>query len=268
MSPRCRAARARTAQTRGVTKLSSIPARRTTVRACPARTSAWVQSSAGHRHQRPLAERGGDSLGPLGFLPAADRILKEGIAVIEVTRNHTGDSLQDCSYRRRRDARCHALAHGLVGVGPHLLRPRAGTAGPGARRPTPRRKRHRAGPRPRAGGDRPHRPTAPPRPPGPPARTQRPASAASTRCCSIAPRSSSHRSHRWTVATRPCRRVRTMRRAARPATASTSSAAMEYSSASSGRPFRTHHPAARRRRTGISSGSWRRSSASSMSRNR
>ena len=31
--------------------------------------------------------------------------------------------------------------------------------------------------------------------------------------------------------------------------------AMEYSSASSGRPFRTHHPAARRRRAGISSGS-------------
>ena len=93
------------------------------------------------------------------------------------------------------------------------------------------------------------------------------ASTATIGCPSIPPRPSSHRSHRWTVATRPCRWVGTTSAATKPATALTSPAAMEYSSASSGQPFRRYQPAARRRRTAIRSGASRSSSARSMSRN-
>jgi hypothetical protein len=123
----------------------------------------------------------------LGFLPAADRILKEGIAVIEVTRNHTGDSLQDCSYRRRCDARCHALAHRLVGVGPHLLDPRRHSRARSTAAHTSAEASSARGASPcsRRSAASAHRFASAARPAS--ADTV-PASAASIRCCSIAPR--------------------------------------------------------------------------------
>ena len=79
------AARARTAQIRGVAKLSSIPARRKTVRAWPARASARSHSAACHRYQRPLARRDREILGRADSLADAGRILQARVAPVEVT---------------------------------------------------------------------------------------------------------------------------------------------------------------------------------------
>ena len=126
------------------------------------------------------------------------------VATLEVTTKDTRDPLQERGCRRHDPLR-REPARGLVGVGAHLLRPRAGTAAPAARRPTPPRQGHRAGPHPGTASGRPHRPTARPRPAGPSTRKRWPASTATIGCPSIPPRSSSHWNHRWTVVTRPCR---------------------------------------------------------------
>ena len=184
------------------------------------------------------------------FLHAADRGLQRRVAAVPVTAQDARDPLQKRG-RWYHEALLSAPAHGLVGVGAHLLDPAATQAGPEHGGPRLGGRVIGPGPRPRYC----QRSTT---------SAQRSASAglpviketdaactASIGCPSIPPWSSSQPNHRCRVAVRLRRSAGSQSFCARRAASSTSPAAMEYSSASSSMPLRTYQPAARRRSTGI-----------------
>ena len=80
--------------------------------------------TACHRHQRSLAQREREGLGRADFLQAADRGLQRRVAAVPVTAQDARDPLQKRG-RRYHEALLGAPAHGLVGVGAHLLGPAA-----------------------------------------------------------------------------------------------------------------------------------------------
>ena len=114
------AARAFTAQTRGVVKLSSIPAWRKTVRAPFRKGLGPAPLAARNRHQRSFAQRDREIIGRAGLLSDTDRILQGRVAAIKITAKDARDPLCERGYG------CHEAlrrepTHGLVGVGAHLL---------------------------------------------------------------------------------------------------------------------------------------------------
>ena len=231
----------------GVAKLSSIPARRKTSPACPPCSSARPQSpraiATSDRSHSTVAK----SSGAPGFLPHAERILKGRITTIEVPAQDTRDPLPSAGVGVTKlpaaNLRTASSASARICSAPR------GTTRPAAGRPTPRGSitgrgrilvlpavdrvgqslgigwpgRHR-------GDDRRHRrdhrvslDLAPVlQPPEPPLDGRDPAL--------------------------PLGRHREFRHQARGRVGVP--AAIEYSSASSGRPFARHQLAARRRRTG------------------
>ena len=123
------AARARSAQMRGVGVALPGPG--------PAQNGACsfgedfgpVPLVACHRHQRSLAQRDREIIGRVGFLPDADRILQGQVATIEVTAKDARDPLQKRGGSRHEAPR-REPAHGLVGVGAHLFGPPSAQDGP------------------------------------------------------------------------------------------------------------------------------------------